>query len=90
MNTEKPQSEPCTTKSSADQAAATDLSTDSITDHETKCLRMGSVLHYRGPFRVYFNRKEDAPRLMSIDNGSHAWEVVCKSVKIDGLSWIPH
>lgn len=43
------------------------------------------ILHYRGPFRVYFNRKEEAPRLISIDNGSHAWEIVCKTVSIDGL-----
>jgi len=46
---------------------------------------MPMQLAYRGPFRVYFNRKEEAPRLISIDNGSHAWEIVCKSVSIDGL-----
>ena len=44
---------------------------------------MGSALHYRGPFRVYFNRKEDAPRVVSIDNGTHSWEILCKSVKIE-------
>jgi len=58
-------------------------STESITDHQTKCLRMGSVLKYRGPYRVYFNRKEDAPRVVSIDNGSHAWEILCKSVILE-------
>ena len=54
------------------------------TDHQTKALRVTTAiaLHYRGPFRVYFNRKEEAPRLISIDNGSHAWEIVCKSVEI--------
>lgn len=31
---------------------------------------------------MYFNRKEEAPRVVSIDNGSHAWEIVCKSVTI--------
>lgn len=46
---------------------------------------MPTQLTYRGPFRVYFNRKEEAPRLISIDNGSHAWEIVCKSVVINGL-----
>lgn len=69
---------------------------ESITDHHTKCLRpelidggrdrAAAVLHYRGPFRVYFNRKEEAPRIVSIDNGSHAWEIVCKSVTIAALS----
>lgn len=54
------------------------------TDHQTKALRAQPALSYRGPFRVYFNRKEDAPRVVSIDNGSHTWEIVCKTVKISG------
>jgi hypothetical protein len=73
---------------------------ESITDHQTKALRApadhrrdrepahrdAAVLHYRGPFRVYFNRKEEAPRLISIDNGTHSWEIVCKTVKIESLA----
>jgi hypothetical protein len=66
------------------------------TDHETKALRNSSdpdagadrgttLLYYRGPFRVYFNRKEDAPRVVSIDNGSHAWEICAKTLKISGV-----
>lgn len=43
-------------------------------------------LAYRGPFRVYFNRKEDAPRVVSIDNGSHAWEILCKTVRLEGMA----
>jgi hypothetical protein len=70
-----------------------DRSTESITDHETKCLRPEAVggdrrvtvLYYRGPFRVYYNRKEEWPRVISIDNGSHAWEINCKSVDIAGV-----
>jgi hypothetical protein len=55
------------------------------TDLQTKALRQTSYLYYRGPFRVYFNRKEEQPRVVSIDNGSHAWEVVCKSLRIDNV-----
>lgn len=63
-------------------------------DHETKALRISETdpapgrdrgttfLYYRGAFRVYFNRKEDKPRVVSIDNGSHAWEINCKTLKI--------
>jgi hypothetical protein len=69
---------------------------DVSTDHETKALRNPSdpdagadrgatLLYYRGPFRVYFNRKEDAPRVVSIDNGSHAWEINAKTLKIEGV-----
>jgi hypothetical protein len=96
MNTEKPQSEPSTmSEAKGRQEANTGHSIEegqheSITDHQTKALRRSIVggdrattqLYYRGPFRVYFNRKEEAPRVVSIDNGSHAWEIVCKTVAI--------
>lgn len=47
---------------------------------------MPDVLTYRGSFRVYYNRKQEAPRCISIDNGSHAWEIVCKAVRIRNVA----
>ena len=97
MNTEKRQSEPSTKSENSESIQATTglwtsagappevYGEGSITDHETKALRV-TELHYRGPFRVYFNRKEEYPRIVSIDNGSHSWEICCKSVKINNLA----
>ena len=81
MNTETRQSAQNTTKEPEENLPG---SKDLSTDHATKALRerVSGVLHYIGPYRVYFNRKEEAPRVVSIDNGTHAWEIVCKSVKL--------
>ena len=35
-------------------------------------------------YRIYFNRKEDAPQVWSVDEGSHASEINVKGVRIVG------
>jgi hypothetical protein len=42
------------------------------------------VWAYHGVIRVHFNRKEESPRLASITNHTHSWEMICRSVDISG------
>lgn len=40
------------------------------------------MIQYTGLFRLHFNRAEEAPRLASITNMDHTWEIICKSVEV--------